>query len=154
MPRKNIPTDVFKHINMQGGDTEQCWPWKGKLNAKDQRPYFTIDGKRRPACAIVLEVYSGEKQGKRLACHSCDNGPGPVACCSPYHLGWGTHQQNMDEMKDRDRHGLSKTCVRAIHKLLHGGQTHSQIAELYGVSRETITAIHSGRTHKGVDTKE
>lgn len=143
MPRKNKPTDIFKHIDMKGGDKDECWPWKGKLNKKDGRPYFTIEGKRRPAYAIALELSSGKTQSKSLvARHNCDN----RTCCNPHHLTWGTHQDNMNDMKERERHGLPRTVVRAILKLLTDGRAHADIAELYGVSRETITAINNGRT--------
>ena len=145
MSRKNVPHDVFKHIDMRGND--ECWPWKGKVNAKDGRPYFTIDRKRRPSYVIVLEAFSGTKQTEgQVARHTCDN---PI-CCSPHHLVWGTHQDNMDDMKERDRHGLPKTVVRAIRGLLDNGRKHQDIAKLYGVSRETITAINNGRSHKEI----
>jgi hypothetical protein len=140
MPRKNAPHDVFKHIDMRGND--DCWEWKGKINAKDNRPYFTVDGKRRPSYAYVLETYTGEEQKGRQVLHSCDN----TICCSPHHLRWGTHQDNMDDMKERERHGLNRTVVRAILKLLENGRSHKSVAQLYGISREAITAIHNGRT--------
>lgn len=140
MSRTNTPKDVFKHINM--GDEDECWEWKGTVNAKDGRPYFTVAGKRRPSYAHVLETYTGEKQKGRQVLHSCDN----TTCCNPHHLRWGTHQDNMDDMKERERHGLPKTVVRAILKLLKDGRSHKSIAQLYGVSRETITAIHNRRT--------
>jgi len=144
MSRKNKPIDVYKHINMHEGDTNVCWEWKLKTNQKDGRPYFTVDGKRRPSYAYVIETKTGETQDKRMVLHSCDN---PV-CCNPTHLSWGNHQDNMNEMKERERHGLPATVVRAIKTLLSDGQTHSTIAKLYGVSRETITAINNGRSHK------
>ena len=152
MARKNKPEDVFKHIDMKGGDHGQCWPWTRGVNQKDGRPYFTFNGKCRPAYAIVLELATGTKQKKgKMALHSCDN---PI-CCNPSHLNWGTHQDNMNEMKERERHGLPRTVIRAIRNLLSDNRPHQQIANLYGVSRETITAIHNGRTHKGdVDKKE
>jgi hypothetical protein len=149
MPRTNKPTDIFQHINMMNGDTNECWPWKGKINKKDGRPYFTIEGKRRPSYAIVLELYTGEQQNDRKARHSCDN---PV-CCNPHHLIWGSHQDNMNDMKERDRHGLPAIVVRAIQKLLAKGDTQASIAELYGVSRETISAINTGRNKEHI-TKE
>lgn len=145
MPRKNRPLDVFRFINMHEGDKNVCWEWKRKLKS-DGRPYFTLDGKERPAYVIVLELTSGEEQGDRVARHSCDN---PV-CCNPGHLEWGTKQDNSDDMVERDRHGMPKTVVRAIKVLLMEGKTHKSIAELYGVKRETITAINNERSHKGV----
>jgi|TARA_R100000093_G_C1936353_1_gene70482 hypothetical protein len=147
MSRKNKPIDVYRHINMHEGDEDVCWEWQLKLNAKDSRPYFTVDGKRRPSYAYVLETKTGEAQDDRMVLHSCDN---PI-CCNPFHLSWGTHQDNMNEMKERERHGLPTTVVRAIRRLLSEGGTHKDIANLYGVSRETITAINNGRSHKDKD---
>ena len=152
MPRRtNTINDVFKHINMHGGNKDVCWEWKLAFNAKDQRPYYTVDGKRKPAYAIALEAYKGAKTKRQVAMHSCDNGTAPVGCCNPYHLSWGTHIQNMNDMKDRERHGLPTTVVRAIKVLLIEGVTHSIIAARYGISRETVTAINTGRTHTSKD---
>lgn len=145
MPRKNLPTDVFKYINMHEGDKDVCWEWTGKVNKTDGRPYITVDGKRSTAYSIVLTLTKGESPiPKGMARHSCDN----CICCNPSHLDWGTHQDNMDDMVERDRHGLSGTVVRSIRKLLEEGRTHSSIAELYGVSRETITALNNKRSPK------
>ena len=149
MPRTNKPTDVFLYIDMMNGDADVCWPWKGKIYKKDGRPYFTVEGKRRPSYVIVLELHSGVRQDKQVARHSCDN---PV-CCNPDHLSWGTHQDNMNDMKERDRHGLPATVVRAIQKLLSEGTTQASIAKLYGVSREAISAISTGRNKEHI-TKE
>ena len=139
MPRHNIPTDVFKQIDM--GDSDECWEWKGRYNKKDDRPYFSCNGRERAAYAIVLELSSGEEAAGRYVLHSCDNSH----CCNPHHLRWGTHQQNMDDMSDRDRSGLPKRVVKAIRKLRSEGKTQKEVAELYGVSREAISAIDTGR---------
>ena len=144
MRPKNKPEDVFKYIDMQNGDTEKCWPWKGKVNEKDGRPYFTINGRRSPSYSVVLHLVHRDEYTKGLvARHKCDN----KICCNPEHLEWGTHQDNMNDMKERERHGLPKTVVRAILRLRTAGKTQKEIAELYGVSRETISAITTGRTH-------
>lgn len=140
MAKTNKPHDVFKQIDMTKSK-EECWEWKGKFNAKDGRPYFTVDGNRKPAYVFVLETFTGKKSEGRFVLHSCDN----PKCCSPHHLNWGTHQDNMNEMKDRERHGLPKIVVRAIRRLLVDGKTHQEIAELYGVSREAVTAINNNR---------
>ncbi|KKL75430.1 hypothetical protein LCGC14_2055010 [marine sediment metagenome] len=144
MPRKNVAIDVFKSINMHNGDPNVCWEWTGKVNKKDGRPYITINGKRRPSYVIALELFTGELARGRMGLHSCDT----EDCCNPHHLSWGTHQDNMDDMVERERHGLPKTVVRAIRKLRIEGRTQQHIAELYGVSRETISAIDTGRIGK------
>jgi DNA-binding XRE family transcriptional regulator len=142
----NSPVDVFRHIDM--GDNDVCWEWKGKINEKDGRPYFTVLGKRRAAYLIVLELHTGTKKEKgRMAIHSCDN---PI-CCNPFHLRWGTHQDNMNDMKKRERHGLPAIVVRAMRTLLREGVSQQEIGKLYGVSRETISAISTGRSHKEKD---
>ena len=140
----NNPADIFKHIDMKNGDKEQCWTWKGKVNAKDGRPYFTINRSRRTAYGIVLELFTGEPPNNRQALHSCDN----HICCNPHHLRWGSHQYNMNDMKERERHGMPKTDVRSILKLRSEGKTQKEIAKIYGISRETISAIETGRSHK------
>lgn len=146
----NKPTDVFLHINMMGGDRQVCWPWKGSINKSDSRPYFTVAGKRRTAYALVIELASGELQGTRVARHSCDN---PI-CCNPAHLSWGTPQDNSNDMKDRERHGLSKIVVRAIKTLLLKGTTHEEIADRYGLSREAITKINNNMTHQAREAEK
>ncbi len=54
----------------------------------------------------------------------------------------------MDDMVERERHGLPKTVVRAIRKLRIEGRTQSDIADLYGISREAISAIDTGRVKR------
>lgn len=145
MTRTNLPHMVFLYIDMKNGDKDVCWPWKGKLNAKDGRPYFTVQGKRRPSYVYVQELHTGEMQREGIVVrHSCDN---PI-CCNPHHLAWGNHQDNMNDMKERDRHGVPKTVVRAIHRLSSEGRTQQDIANLYGISREAVSAIITGRNKK------
>jgi predicted transcriptional regulator len=57
-------------------------------------------------------------------------------------------------MMARQRHGLPKTVVRAILTLLDRGTTQQDIADLYGISREAVSAIATGRAHKTVDRAE
>ena len=85
-----------------------------------------------------------------MARHTCDN----EKCCNPFHIVPGTHQQNMDDMKERERHGLPHNTVRAIKRLLAEGRVHREIAELYGISREQVTAINNGRAYSHVEVKE
>ena len=45
---------------------------------------------------------------------------------------------------------MPKTVVRAILKLRSEGKTQKEIAKIYGISRETISAIETGRSHEGL----
>lgn len=150
MPRRNSPRDVFKHIDMTAtevrkGMTTPCWPWTGGLSASG-RPYFNVDGKKVLAYRLVYELVTGDVLGDRIAMHQCDN----EICCRHDHIKPGDHQQNMDEMKERERHGLPHHVVTAIRTLSTGGRTHKEIAALYGIGRSTVTEIVNKVNYGGV----
>jgi hypothetical protein len=84
----------------------------------------------------------------QLILHSCDNGDWPIGCCNPSHLRVGTSQENTNDMMTRQRHGLPHMVVRNIRRLLSEGRSQSEVAELYGVSRETVSAINSKRIYR------
>ena len=56
----------------------------------------------------------------------------------------------MDDMKQRQRHGLTHHAVRAIRRLLATGHTQQEIADNFGVSRETVSAIANDRLYQHV----
>lgn len=146
--------DVFKYIDMtatalHGNMTTPCWPWKGKL-AGNGRPYFTVDGKKVLAYAAAREAVTGEKANGRMHLHQCDN----QVCCRWDHITLGTHEQNMLEMKERERHGLPHHTVRAIRKLADAGRPHSEIADLYGIGRSTVTEIVGGVSYQHVNGED
>lgn len=145
----NEPTDVFKHIEMLTPD--QCWRWLGPWGGRstDRRPYFMANGKRTMAYRWVYELVNGTAvPDGQLLRHTCDNGSWPIGCCNPFHIIPGSHQDNMDDMTRRDRHGLPKTARDGIRRLLDQGRTQQEVADLYGISRETVSAIATGRVYK------
>lgn len=133
----NKPTDVFKFIDMSGGATE-CWPFTGVVNNKG-RPYFSCGGKKHLAYRFVYELVHGQGSLEgEIARHKCDN----EICCNPAHIEKGSHQDNMNDMKERERHGLPHHTVRAIRKLAQTkGVRHEDIAERFGIGRSTVTEI-------------
>ena len=141
--KANKPVDVFRHINMHNGDQSVCWEWEGSFDKKG-RPLFPLMGTKKIAYRLVYELVFGVSlTPEQLLLHQCDH----PWCCNPYHVKIGTHQENMDEMKDRERHGLPKIVVNAIRTLAKD-IPHATIAERYGVSRETVRDIVNERTHK------
>jgi hypothetical protein len=139
---KNKHTDVFKCIDMSAGSSA-CWPWK--LAPNDQgRPTFSVNGKKLLAYRIVYELVTGDTLGRALVRHTCDN---PI-CCNPQHLLKGTHNENMKDMRERERHGQSKLVVLAIRKLAAEGVTHQEIAKRYGLGRSTVTEIVGNVNYK------
>lgn len=158
MAKSNTRDDVFKHIDMKAPD--QCWPWLGPSGgrARDPRPYFTCEGRKWIAYRLVYELVHGVTlEPKQLLLHSCDMGAMPptgVGCCNPAHLSIGTTQDNSDDMTSRQRHGLPHSVVKAIKTLIERGRTQQDIADLYGVSRELISAIANNRVYSHVSNEE
>jgi len=144
---------------MHGNDQSVCWEWTAALGGRrnDRRPYFTVAGSRRLAYRVVYELVHGvELEPTVLVRHKCDN----KVCCNPSHLELGTHQDNMNDMKERERHGLPHHTVRAIRRLLNtklvdgrSMHTHKDIAALYGISRQEVTEINRGTVYKHVKEK-
>lgn len=155
------PTDVFKKIDMRGGDVDQCWPWLGSY-AGNGRPAFDLRGRKVTPYRLVYELFHGKMLSQNvMLLHSCDNGARAQAmgeevggCCNPHHLKEGTHTENMDEMKGRQRHGLPHHTVRAMKKLLGEGRSHKDIADLYGVDESTVSRIKRGKAYKHVKEDE
>ena len=148
--KANTVLDVFKHIDMQGGDKEKCWPWKLQLSPKG-RPYHTVRGKKHLAYRLTYELVHGTTIDSDVVVrHKCDNS----ACCNPHHLELGSHQENMDDMKERERHGLPHITVRAIRKAASNGTTHEAIAALFGLGRSTVTEIVNGTNYAHVKDED
>ena len=145
----NEPSDVFRFIEMKGPN--ECWPFTGAWGgrARDRRPYFMAGGRRTMAYRWVWELVNGSPipEGSMIL-HSCDNGGYPIGCCNPAHLRLGTSADNAKDMTDRQRHGLPGTVVRAIRRLIEEGTTQAEIARLYGLTRETVSAIATQRAYK------
>lgn len=148
MGRANEPHDVFGYIDMSGGE-DACWPWTGSTGGgtgkSKPRPYFQVDGKKWLAYRLVwLLVYGEELPSEVMLCHKCDNS----ICCNPKHLEKGDNQSNMDEMVERDRHGLSHVAVRRIRWMLATRElTHQEIADLNETSKSTVGRIARGELH-------
>ena len=85
----------------------------------------------------------------QLVRHTCDN----RKCINPEHLVIGTHQDNMDDMKKRNRtakgeaHGrakLSEVDIKTIRdRYIRGSKVHglSAIAKDFGVAFQTVSKI-------------
>lgn len=144
----NKSHQVFEKVNMHGGDTSVCWEWTGGVTSAG-RPCFDLRGKKVVAYRLVYELVTGDKIPKGMVIrHKCDNG----ICCNPTHLEMGTHKQNMEDMKERSRHGLPAIAVKAIKRLLEDPhRTHEEIAALYGVDRSTIGRIARGEAYESIE---
>ena len=138
-----------------------CWLWDGAINAAGYGS-FMLDGKPQKAHRVAYELFKGpivplDGADCRGTCviHSCDV---PI-CVNPDHLRLGTHLDNMDDKRARDRfvsnplfgekHQNSKLkaaqipTIRARHA---AGETQHKIARDHGVTQATIRDVVIRRT--------
>lgn len=161
MAKSNKPTDVFKFVDMSGGE-DACWNWTlrpgavsykmrtGEQSMKSKpRPYFTVAGRKVMATRLVYELVHGVTLvPTQFILHACDNS----LCCNPRHMSLGSHVENMAEMVERDRHGLSHATVRNIRAAIAMQKlSHEEIAVLFETSRATVGRIARDEIHTHAD---
>ncbi len=152
----NAKHDVFSHYRMNVGEDE-CWVWTGPTGGRSRtlRPYFPFENKRMIAYRAVYELVHGVTlTSDQLIRHTCDNGGMPIGCGNPRHLTIGTNTENMDDMKRRQRHGLTHHVVRRIRKLAQEGRTQDEIAELYGISQSLVSRVVNKELYEHVEATD
>lgn len=97
---------------------------------------------------LVLEAFVGPCPDGMVCCH----GPSGVLDNSVGNLCWGTKSKNAGEDKLRDgtdnrgtKHAMARLTEKQVIDILADGRTYQKIADSYGVSKPTITAIKTGR---------
>lgn len=153
-PQPKKLTDVFRSVDMltgpewtdpETGEVSRCWPFKGTLNSEG-RPVVQLGGKKYLTYRLIYELVNGVQLGKQLFRHKCDN----EWCSNPAHGVPGSHQENMNDMKERERHGVSHHSVVQIKKLIAKGYSDAEIADVTGRGRSTIYDIRVGKTFSHV----
>lgn len=128
-----------------------CWEWQGSRD-KDGYSLFGVNQK---GYRYSYEKYKGKIPENMCVCHTCDN----RGCVNPEHLWLGSNVENqIDKIKKKRQskggiHGsaiLKENQVIEIRKKLEMGKIPLDIAKEYGVNRETIYAIRSGRIWKHI----
>lgn len=87
-----------RSVSERGPD--DCWPWTDRCG-RGGYGQFWVDGEDRNLYAHRVAYYlaTGEDPYPLEILHSCDNPP----CCNPAHLTKGTHAEDMQDAKDRNR---------------------------------------------------
>lgn len=129
-------------VNKEG----DCLVWAGAFtrrpNGKPAFGYVRIveDGKSKTFSVhrLAYQLFVGDLEFCHVL-HSCDN---PL-CVNPKHLRQGTHQENMQDMVDRDRHAtkIPRSEVPRIAALLELGVPQRLIAKAWCVSETTISLL-------------
>lgn len=152
MKIKQTTRDKFwKKVNK----TDTCWLWTSQL--RNGYGMFTINYKPLSAHRVSWELHNGPIPKGLLVCHKCDI----PSCVNPEHLFLGTIQDNTN---DRDSKGRFKVLNGELNgsailtekdvldirsrERYNGFQT--KLAEEYGVSNSTISAILHRRIWKHI----
>lgn len=127
-----------------------CHIW---LTAKEGRyPGFVLDGKNTLASHYAWKRATGKEVPEGMnVLHTCDD----PRCVSPDHLFLGSHLENMKDKKAKNRvfrpSGLLniKSRVTAamcskITAFLREGKSQQSVADIVGVSQQTISQISRG----------
>lgn len=128
-----------------------CWEWQ-KITTHNGYGEIWVDGKMLRAHRVSWEMVNGKIPDGIFVLHKCDN----PSCVNPSHLFLGTHQDNMDDCARKGRVSilrgenspasiLKKDQVLEIAKLTRRGIGCRIVAMAYGVSRQTVSDIRSGR---------
>lgn len=145
MAAKKIP--LYEKLNRYVIADNGCWNWVGTVH-HDGYGVFGHNGKSVRSHRASYEYHVGNIPSGMLVCHTCDN---PL-CINPDHLFVGTASDNAKDMikKGRGNHPcgsshplsvLNSEYVIRIRELRSNGHTLKSLADTYGVSFQTISAI-------------
>jgi len=130
-----------------------CWEWLASDN-QDGYGRFIINGRAEQAHRVSWGLYYGEIPVGLCVLHHCDN----PKCVRPDHLFLGTKGDNMQDMRDKNRHGgnvgenngrskLSALDVADIKELYDTGNYFQRdLAVTFGVSQTSISRIVLGES--------
>ena len=120
-----------------------CWIWIAGKRAG--YGLFFKDGRQQNANRVALMYAGVDVPDNADVLHGCDN----PSCVNPDHLRVGCPTENMRDAVKRERHTpcrLSMGDIPEIRAMLNNGDTHMSIAKKYGVHRQTISNVASGKT--------
>lgn len=144
----------WTYVNLEG----DCWNWKGSLTVRGGYGQLNVRHKVIKAHRISYALFYGDPDQDLFVCHKCDN----PRCVNPSHLFLGTCADNTRDAWFKGRlplpplrQGTDVYCakltdndVRHIKESMLPGV---ELAQLFGVSKSTISSIKKGKTWKHVE---
>lgn len=129
-----------------------CWQWTGCVVARYGQLSLghpsTPGSKRWKSHRFSWELHRGPVPDGLRVCHGCDN----CLCVNPSHLFLGTQKENVHDAIRKGRRNafghqkLNADDVRVIRAQAARGILHIDIAKAFGVARNTVSQIVSGKT--------
>jgi hypothetical protein len=138
---------IDRYVDKSAGP-DSCWPWTAARTAAGYGTTAT-GGPTRRSHRVAWEVANDRPIPAGLfICHSCDNPP----CCNPGHLFAASTDENMRDMAEKGRSGVSRgeshpmaklsdDQVAALRQARTEGMTQRQLADQFGVSTGTVSNL-------------
>ncbi|QZE51091.1 HNH homing endonuclease [Klebsiella phage vB_KpnP-VAC1] len=132
-------TDCILHTGAVSNAGYGLKSLNGKLMGAHQAAYIRAKG-TIPKGMVVM--------------HSCDN---PL-CVNPEHLSVGTQKENRADCVAKGRHNApkgeshygAKLTAEIVHEIRASSLTTTELAEVYGISRRTISDARNGKTWRHI----
>lgn len=139
-----VPDKIRRRIKV---NARGCWIWQGGKNIAGYG-LVVFDGKSQLVHRLVKRIAYGPIPATLHVCHKCD----VPACCNPDHLFVGTPADNARDCRNKGRGRCKLTAPQVVEiRARHAKKaTLSELARGYGVSRQTIKSIVTGRTWANV----
>lgn len=150
------PTLIERIMSKVVVQDDGCWIWTGAVSGPKRHKYGAINirGKVSRVHRVMFEHATGTTVGQKFVLHKCD----VPRCVNPDHLFVGTHTDNMRDMiaKGRANHPngemnnskLTEDQVISMFEDKANGMTPFDIGEKYGVHKQTVRNILSGKKWK------
>lgn len=150
------PREPLKQrIERTNTKVSECWVWSGSVG-RDGYGVLTVGRKQMRAHRASFEAYNGEIPPGLLVCHRCD----VPLCVNPDHLFLGTPKENTQDMIRKSRntvlrgsdHPNAKLTMEdraSIRALRSSGEKLTVVAEKFGISVQTVSAISDGAGNYG-----
>lgn len=165
MPNLPIPELTAKEIDRfsrRVDKTGDCWLWTG-FRDKDGYGGVKIRQVTYRASRIAYRIHTGNDPGEMEVCHHCDNPP----CVRGDHFFLGTNKDNQRDKWAKGRQNeafnlpenkargsrvntskLSEDQVKKIIERLKKGEGLTAIGNLYGITKQSVSAIKLGTNWK------
>lgn len=159
-PPMTLACRFWRHANQEGlvpddASLGRCWDWTGSKAGSGKWAYGKLgasnssEWKAVYAHRVSYELHVGEIPDGSVVRHRCDR---PI-CVNPSHLLLGTCADNTIDMHEKGRSRTPRfTRTKAIdaRRRRLAGESINSLAKAFGVTRQSMSRLLSGKTWIGV----
>lgn len=146
-PMVTVPERFWTYVPDRPDEPDVCWPWWGAMAGRGKvTPMFHLGrrgGRMIPAARLVYIATYGDP-GERYVWRRCAN----HRCVRPEHLMLRYPQQRIGRGQWGEMNPNAKLTDREVYEvrvLYERGATQQQLADRYGITRESISYLVRGQ---------